>query len=422
MDQQTPTLKEESKSRPTLPAQEPRSRSSAKGWLWFLLLLAVAAGGYYFYSRNRGPATNVPPAAGQSRRAGGGIQVVAAKAVQGDIPVYLTGLGAVTPIYTVTVKSRVDGELMQVNYKEGEMVHKNDLLVQIDPRPYQVQLEQAQGQLMHDEALLKNAHLDLERYKTLWAQDAIPQQQLATQEALVTQDEGTVKTDQAQIDNAKLQLAYCHITSPIDGRVGLRLVDPGNIVHASDPNGLLVITQLQPITIIFTIPQDNLPTVAKRFRAGNRLEVDAFDRSNTTLLAKGALLTIDNQIDQTTATVRLRASFPNTDSSLFPNQLVNARLLVEKKQGITLLPDAAVQRNTQSTYVYLVKPDQTVTIRPITTGIQEGGRTEIVSGVAPGDVVVTDGVDKLVEGSKVGVRVQGGAPARQFTGAGKKSS
>ncbi|HVT91673.1 MAG TPA: MdtA/MuxA family multidrug efflux RND transporter periplasmic adaptor subunit [Bryobacteraceae bacterium] len=412
MNPESPVVNEEKQTPPAPPAPPERSGGrSSRLWMWIVLLAIAGAGAYYWHSRIEDK-TATAPQSGKGRRAGSGaVRVVGARAQRGDIPVYLNALGAVTPIYTVTVRSRVDGELVQVNYKEGEVVHKGDLLVQIDPRPYQVQLEQAEGQLIHDNALLKNARIDLERYKTLWAQDAIPQQQLATQEATVTQYEGTVKTDQAQIDNAKLQLVYCRITSPIDGRIGLRLVDPGNIVHASDSNGLLVITQIQPISVIFTIPEDNLPVIMQKYRAGARLEVDAFDRSNNTKIAQGTLVTVDNQIDQTTGTVKLRAVFSNADNKLFPSQFVNARVLIERKSGVTLLSYAAIQRNTQSTYVFMVKPDNTVTIRQVTQGVVEDGQTEITSGIAPGDVVVTDGVDKLQEGSKVAVTIAGEKPA-----------
>jgi len=335
------------------------------------------------------------------------VPVVAAKTGKGDIGVYITGLGAVTPIYTVTVKSRVDGQLMRVLYKEGDIVHQGDLLVEIDPRPYQVQLTQAEGQQIRDQALLDNARIDLARYQTLLAQNAIPEQQLATQKALVQQDEGTVKTDQGQIDSAKLNLVYCHITAPITGRVGLRLVDPGNIVHASDTNGLLVITQIQPISVIFTIAEDQLPVVLQKMRAGERLRVDAYDREMKAKIAQGWVTTLDNQIDQTTGTVRMRATFDNKANALFPNQFVNARLLVEEKHGVTLVPTAAVQRNSQTTYVFLVKPDSTVTVRPITIGTTEGYDSEVPSGLSPGDVVVMTGVDKLQEGSKVRVQMYG---------------
>ncbi len=406
------TVTEVRQGPPPAPPKVPEHKSSGKFWVWLVVLALAGAGAYYyFYSRNAAGKSSAQ--AGQKVRAAPPVQVVAARAQRGDIPVYLTALGAVTPIYTVTVKSVVDGQLMQINYKEGELVHEGDLLAQIDPRPFQVQLDQAKGQLLHDEALLKNARIDLERYKTLWAQDAIPQQQLATQEATVSQYEGTVKTDQAQIDNANLQLTYSRIKAPISGRIGLRLVDPGNIVHASDANGLLVITQLQPISVIFTLAEDQLPVVMKKWRAGVKLTVDAFDRANTTRLARGTLLTIDNQIDQTTGTVRMRAVFPNTDNGLFANQFVNARMLLEEKHGVALLPNAAIQRNSNSTYVFLVKPDQTVTVRTVTVGVVEAGQSEIVSGIVPGDVAVTDGVDKLQEGSKVGAQIAGEASRKK---------
>ena len=345
--------------------------------------------------------TTPAPRPGAKGRGGGPVPVVAAKVQRGSIGVYFTGLGIVTPIYTVTVRSRVDGQLMKILYKEGEMVHAGDLLVEIDPRPFQVQLTQAEGQLLKDQATLENARVDLARYQTLWSQNAIPQQQLATQQATVSQLQGSVKTDQGQIEAAKLNLTYCQITSPITGRVGLRLVDPGNIVHASDTNGLLVITQVEPISVIFTIAEDQLPPVLKRMHAGQTLRVEAWDRELKNKIATGTLSTIDNQIDQTTGTLKLRATFENKSDELYPNQFVNARLLVEQKHGVTLVPNAAIQRNTRSTYVWIVKPDQTVTVRTINLGVTEGDVTEIPSGLGAGDVVVTEGVDKLQEKSKV---------------------
>jgi multidrug efflux system membrane fusion protein len=358
-----------------------------------------------------GMATSTPAAGGRARGFGA-IPVVGARATKGSIGVYFTGLGAVTPIYTVEVKSRVDGQLMKIFYKEGDVVHQGEPLVEVDPRPYQVQLEQAEGQLAKDQALLDNAKIDLARYQTLLAQNAIPEQQLATQKALVAQYEGNVKTDQGQIDSAKLNLVYCHITAPITGRIGLRLVDPGNIVHASDTNALLVITQIQPISVIFTIAQDQLPVILQKMRAGQRLRVDAYDRDWKAKLAEGWLTTLDNQIDQTTGTLRLRATFGNANDALFPNQFVNARLLVEEKRGVTLLPTAAIQRNSQTTYVWVVKSDSTVIVRPVTTGTTEGDHAEINSGVSPGEVVVMTGVDKLQEGSKVGVHMGGETPQK----------
>ena len=338
--------------------------------------------------------------------------VTAATAHKGDIGVYFTGLGAVTPLYTVTVTSRVDGQLMNVYYKEGQTVRKGELLAEIDPRPFEVQLKQAEGQLIKDQANLQNARVDLARYQELIKRNAVAEQTLATQQATVVQDEGIVKTDQAMIDSAKLNLVYSRITAPITGRVGLRLVDPGNIVLTSGNIPLMVLTQIEPISVIFTIAEDQVPAVVKRFRAGQRLQVDAYDRDLKRKLSQGYLLTLDNQIDQTTGTLKLRAIFDNKDDALFPNQFVNARLLVEEKHGVTLVPTAAIQRGTQRTFVYLVKPDNTVTVRDVSLGTTEGDNVEVVSGLVPSDVVVTTGVDKLQEGSKVNAQVSAGNVAR----------
>jgi len=394
---------------PSRTTEEQPVRRSRKAWIWALAVVVLAAAVYLLRPKGAGPASSAasPTLATGSPRGAPAIPVVAAKARKGDIGVYFTGLGAVTPIYTVTVKSRVDGELMKVLYKEGDYVHQGDLLVEIDPRPFEVQLMQAEGQLIKDQAALDNARIDLTRYQTLVTHNAVPEQQLATQQSLVDQYVGAIKTDQAAIDNAKLNLVYCHITAPITGRVGLRLVDPGNIVHATDQNGLLVITQLQPISVIFTIAEDQVPAVLQKMRAGQRLEVDAYDRDMKVKLAQGWLTTLDNQIDQTTATLKLRATFNNADNKLFPNQFVNARLLVEEKHGVTLIPSAVIQRNPQMTYVYLVKPDSTSTVRPITVGTTEGDQTEVTSGLSPGDLSVMTGVDKLQEGSKVSVHLFG---------------
>jgi len=315
----------------------------------------------------------------------------------------VTGLGAITPIYTVTVKSRVDGQLMSVHFKEGDLVHAGDPLIEIDPRPYEAVVTQTEGQLVRDQALLANARVDLTRYTTLLAQDAIPEQELATQRALVTQYEGTVKNDEGLLEAAKLNVTYSHIPAPITGIVGLRLVDPGNIVHASDTTGMVVITQIQPISVIFTVGEDQLPPIVQKFRAGQKLPVDAWDRELKKKIASGVLSTIDNEIDQTTGTLKLRATFNNENFALFPNQFVNARLLQQEKTGVTLLASAAIQRNTNQTYVYLIKPDNTVTVRKITIGTTEGDQSEITSGLSPGDQVVMTGVDKLEEGSKVTV-------------------
>ncbi len=333
--------------------------------------------------------------------------VVAIKVHRGNIGVYKSGLGEVTPIYTVTVKSRVDGQLMRVNFKEGDYVHEGDLLAEIDPRPFEVALEQAQGQLARDTALLHNALVDQKRYEGLLQQNAIPEQQVTTQDALVEQYQAVVKTDQAQIDSAKLNLVYCKIAAPITGRVGLRLVDPGNIIHASDANGLVVITQIEPMSVIFSLSEDDLPAVLEKTRKGASLKAEAWDREFKHRLATGILQTVDNEIDPTTGTVKLRANFDNRDSALFPNQFVNVRLLVEEKHDVNLLNTAAVQMSSNSNYVYLVKPDSTVTVRQISQGVVEGEDAEITSGLDPGDTVVMTGVDKLAEGSKVFAQISG---------------
>jgi len=296
---------------------------------------------------------------------------------------------------------------VKVHFTEGQLVKEGEPLVEIDPRPFQVQLEQAEGQLAHDQALLANANIDLERYKVLFSQDAIPKQQLDTQVSMVNQNGATIKSDQAQIDNAKLQLVYAHITSPLTGRIGLRLVDGGNMVHATDANGLAVITELQPIAVIFNIAEDSLPQVTKRMAAGQALTVNAFDRDLKVKLASGTLLTIDNQIDQTTGTVKFKALFENKDLSLFPNQFVNARLLLETKHGAVIAPTAAIQRSPQSTFVYVVKNDNSVEVRNISVGITEGDEASVDKGLDAGEKVVIDGIDKLQQGTKVNVRMVG---------------
>ncbi len=338
------------------------------------------------------------------------IPVVAAKSRKGNIGVYYSGLGAVTPLATVTVRTRVDGQLMSVRYREGDTVQKGDLLVEIDDGPYRAALTQAEGQLIRDQASLENARIDLARYQQLVPQKAVPEQQLATQQALVHQDEGVVKLDQGQIESAQVNLAYCKITAPVAGRIGLRLVDGGNIVQTTDATGLVVITQMNPISAIFTISEDQLPVVIQKMAAGQALEVDAYDRDAKTKLAQGSLTTLDNQIDPTTGTLKLRATFDNAKGTLFPNQFVNARLLVQEKLGVTLVPTAAVQRNSQATYVYVVKPDSTVTVRPIVIGTTEGDDSEVTSGLMPGEIVVMTGVDKLEEGTKVSAQIPSAKP------------
>jgi len=340
------------------------------------------------------------------------VPVVATAARTSDVAVYLRGLGSVTPLNTVTVHTRVDGELTRVPFQEGQRVNAGDLLAEIDPRPFQVQLTQAQGQLARDEALLRNARVDLDRYRTLVAEDSAPKQQLDTQVELVRQYEGVVETDRGLIDNVKLQLTYCRITAPLGGRLGLRLVDPGNIVHATDQNGLVVITQLQPIAVVFTIPEDSLPPVLAKLNAGAKLAVEAWDREQKQRLASGTLLTVDNQIDPTTGTVRLKAVFPNADGRLFASQFVNARLRLDVRRDATVVPAAAIQQSAQGTFVYVVKPDHSATVRPVKVGVTEGDSAAIDSGVSPAEMVVVDGAERLREGSRVDLQEPGsGAPA-----------
>jgi membrane fusion protein, multidrug efflux system len=396
------------------PAPPPKRKRSV--WPWILLLIAAGAGAYFYPRLSE---ETQAPAAGKK---GGGkgndpnrpVPVVAATARRGDMPVYLDGLGSVLAFNTVTLKTRVDGQIMKVAFTEGQFVKEGDTLIEIDPRPFQVQLEQAEAQLAHDQALLSNARLDLERYRVLLAQDAVPKQQYDTQIATVQQYDATIKTDQAAIDNAKLQLVYAHITSPLTGRIGLRLVDQGNIVHATDTTGLAVITQLQPIAVIFNIAEDHLPAVAKKMNAGQKLTVVAYDRDSKAKLAEGFLLTIDNQIDQTTGTVKFKGQFENQDLSLFPNQFVNARLLLEMKHGAVIIPTAAVQKmpDGTSSFVYVVKDNNTVDVRKIVTSTVEGDEVQADSGIEAGEKVVIDGIDKLQQNSRVTVQMAGGRGAK----------
>jgi len=328
------------------------------------------------------------------------VSVAVAPVQKQDVPVYLSGLGSVTAFNTANIKSRVDGQIMKVNFREGQSVREGDLLIEIDSRPYQVQLEQMQAQLFRDQAQLRDARLNLERYTSLIPSGSIAQQQVDTQKALVDQLDGPVRNDQAQIDNAKLNITYCHITAPFNGRVGLRQVDTGNIVHASDANAMLILTQLQPIAVIFTLPEDVLPRVAQQMRRGT-LEVDAFSRDDQTKIASGKLLTIDNQIDPTTGTAKLKAVFDNKDDKLWPNQFVNADLLLETRKNSTVVPTAAVLRGPQCTFVYAVNPDKTVQDKQITVSLTQGDTTVVADGLNPGDTVVTDGQDKLQRGSHI---------------------
>ena len=340
------------------------------------------------------------------------VSVAVAQVQKQDVPVYLTGLGSVTAFNTANIKSRVDGQIITVNVREGQNVKQGELLIVIDPRPYEVQLAQMQAQLFKDQATLRDAKLNLERYTTLIPSGSIAQQQVDTQKSLVDQLDGQVRTDQAQIDNAKLQIIYCHITAPFSGRVGLRQVDPGNIVHAADTNPMLILTQLQPIAVIFTLPEDQLQSVAQHMK-NSTLEVDAFSRDDQTKLAVGKLQTIDNQIDPTTGTAKLKAVFDNVDNQLWPNQFVNANLLLETRKNSTVVPTAAIQRGPQGDFVYAVKPDKTVTAQSVTISLTQGNTTVITSGLNPGDTVVTDGQDKLQTGSRIEPRNAAGTAGGQ---------
>jgi multidrug efflux system membrane fusion protein len=375
--------------------EERRAPRRRRLLLLSVLLLAAMAGIAFLIFRPHGAVKQ------GGRPSGGAVPVVAATATTGDVGITLSALGTVTPLATVTVKTQIAGQLMQIAFQEGQTVQQGDFLAEIDPRPYQAQLQQFLGQLGRDQALLKDAQINLGRYNKLLAEDSIARQQRDTQLSLVRQYEGTVTTDQAQVDSARLNIAYCHIVAPIGGRVGLRQVDQGNYVQTSDANGIVVITRMQPITVIFALPEDNLPAITARLRQGALLEVDAYDRSHTTKLATGRLTTVDNQIDTATGTIKLRAEFENQDEALFPNQFVNATLLVDVVHDAVTVPSSAIQRGVPGTFVYLIKADATVTVRPVTLGPAAGEVVSIRSGLAVGDRVVVDGTDKLRDGAKV---------------------
>lgn len=435
-------------ARPVLPAGYQPRHSGLRWVVWLIILCGIGAAGYFLYLRIHEAQTQAPSARGMRT-----MPVVAALARRGDMPVYLNGLGTVTAFETVTVHSRVDGELMQVFFKEGQLVHKDEVLAQIDPRPFQVQLEQAQGQLAKDQSQLQEAQLDLQRYVSI--KESITQQQIDQQKAMVAQLQGAIKSDQAQIDTANLQLVYAKITAPLTGRIGLRLVDAGNIIHATDPGGLAVITELQPIAVYFYLSEDDVPEVLKKAHAGQPLTVEALDHDAREVLASGTLLAPDNQVDPATGTLRFKAVFQNENDVLFPNEFVNARMLLDTQNNVVIVPAAAVQRGPSGqTFIYVVKRgkattrptaeaapppaatpaaggpttrpggqgQQVVELRNVTIGHQEGDQIVIADGIEPGEVVVTDGVDKLQQGSSVTVSMQRpAATSRPATGRGPTS-
>jgi multidrug efflux system membrane fusion protein len=366
-----------------------------------VLIAAIVLVGGIIYYRHR-QAVNDAAAKAKAAQQPRAVPIVTATAKKGDIGVYVEALGAVTPVYTVNITSRVQGQVMNVYYKEGQLVRKGQPLLEIDPRPFQAALTQVEGQLEHDQALLAEARIDLDRYQQAFNRNAIAKQQLDDQTQLVKQDEGTVKNDQGLVANAQVNLVYTHITSPIDGRVGLRLVDPGNMVQANGTTPLVVVTQLAPITVIFSVAEDYLTQIQQQTRSGNTLAVDAYDRTQQTKIAEGKLLTIDNQIDTTTGTVKLRAEFANKDGMLFPNQFVNVRLLVKTLHDVTLIPTPGIQRNAQGAFVYVIQ-DQKATIKTVKVGTTDGNITA-VEGINPGDVVAVNGFDKLQDG--IPVRIQ----------------
>jgi multidrug efflux system membrane fusion protein len=383
------------------PLQRTRGRGKVRTWLISLAVTALCAAGIWYgiiQPRLQKDQAVVNPRAASFNQA---MPVGVATVHQGDLQIILRGLGTVNPLATVTVRTQISGRLMEVGFKEGQRVKRGDFLAQIDPRIYQAQLEQAQGQLERDQAQLANARLDLTRYQKLNAQDSVARQTLDTQRATVQQDEGIVQNDQGMVDSAKVNLDYCRIDSLVDGKVGLRQVDPGNYVQPGDTNGIVVITQMQPMSVIFTLPEDDIEAVLKQVHSGATLSVQAYDRSDSTIIASGTLETVDNQVDTTTGTVKLRAIFPNDDENLFPSQFVNARLLVDTLQNATLIPVAAVQQGTPGSYVYVVNPDNTVSVRVVKLGPTDGQNYSVISGVSLGDKVVVDGVDRLRDGAKI---------------------
>ncbi len=396
---------------PTLETGPKKSRT----WVWIVLILLIVAAVVVYRMYSPSQPANAEQQQGGRGQGGGPVSVGTVPVQKKDVPFYLSGLGSVTALNTVTVHTRVDGEIMRVAFKEGQFVRAGDVLVEIDPRPFQVALEQAEGQLAKDIASQNDAKVDLNRYQTLWQEGVIARQQLDSQQATVGQFDGAIQSDQAQIANQKLQLTYSRITAPISGRIGLRLVDSGNIVHATDANGMLVITEVQPISVIFTLPEDNLQQVVTEMR-NRQLPVEAYNRDNNAKLADGVLQTIDNQIDQTTGTIRFKAQFTNNDLSLWPNQFVNIRLFLNVRKDALVIPSAAVQKGAQENFVYVVKSDDTAEYRPVQVDFSQGNDSVIRSGLQAGEQIVVDGQDKLQNGTRVAVR--SGAPRAKASNSG----
>jgi multidrug efflux system membrane fusion protein len=403
------------------PLRKPPSRRRLV--LISLLALLIIAGVVWWNRQDSAPQSAGGGAGGGGRNAAP-MSIVPETVGKGDIGINLNALGTVTSLATVTIRTQISGYLQKIDFKEGDDVKKGDLLAEIDSRPYEATLAQARGQLARDEAMLKGAQVDLTRYQGLAAQNAVPHQTLDTQVALVAQDQGTVEADRATVKSAEVNLQYCRILSPLDGRVGLRQVDQGNYVTPGDANGLVVITQLQPISVLFTVPEDNLQAISKRLQAGAVLPAAAYDRSGAAKIADGTLQTFDSQIDPTTGTIKLRAQFPNDTKALYPNQFVNVRLLLDTHKDVTTMTTAGIQRGVPGTFVYLINPDSTVSVRPVKLGITDGDRVEVLSGIAPGDRIVIDGADKLRDGAKINLRAEAGTgtPAAPADGADKSGA
>jgi len=399
-------LKPSPSKKPLVESPPARPRSGRGAVITTIIVLLVIGGVVWWTKQNPAPE---PQGRGGAGRNAPPMSVVDETIRKGDINITLNALGTVTSLATVTIRSQISGYLQKIDFTEGKEVKKGDLLVEIDPRPYEATLAQAKGQLTRDEALLKGAQVDLQRYQNLAAQNAVPRQTLDTQIALVAQDQGTVEADRAAVQSAEVNLNYTRIVSPVDGRVGLRQVDQGNYVTPGDANGIVVVTQLAPISVLFTVPEDNLQAIAKRLQAGAVLPASALDRSGANKLADGTLATFDSQIDQTTGTIKLRALFPNEQRTLYPNQFVNVRLLLDTHKDVTTMSTAGIQRGVPGTFVYLVNQDSTVSVRAVQLGVTDGDRVEVLSGISPGDRVVIDGADKLRDGAKIVLRSEANA-------------